>query len=230
MADDRIRLGQVIGVFGPGAMLDLPERSVLVQGLDQWEMFGTGTFKVIEEPRLARLLHQRLKDDPSCAHRQSTRATPSARLLVSRPQCFRVGLHVMRSPAIRPTGDVSCVSKISSHQSGLSIRLMMVSVGKLRQFVSSAAARMDTCRMSIGDALFIKAIVTVAEVVPLDLAENRCGKKMLARAQILVISASHATAALRCRWMNFSNKAGSAPAQGSGHGLAITTQIHAMPL
>ncbi len=63
MADDRIRLSQVVGVFGPGAMLDLPERSVLVQGLDDWEMFGTGTFKVIEEPRLARLLHQRLAGD-----------------------------------------------------------------------------------------------------------------------------------------------------------------------
>lgn len=63
MAEDRVRLGQVIGVFGPGSMLDLPERSVLVMGLDHWEMFGTGTFKVIEEVRLARLLHQRLKDD-----------------------------------------------------------------------------------------------------------------------------------------------------------------------
>ena len=63
MAQDKVRLSQVIGVFGPGAMLDLPERSVLVQGLDHWEMFGTGTFHTIEEPRLARLLHQRLKDD-----------------------------------------------------------------------------------------------------------------------------------------------------------------------
>jgi hypothetical protein len=63
MADDKVRLSQVVGVFGPGAMLDLPERSVLVQGLDHWEMFGTGTFQVIEEPRLARLLHQRLSDD-----------------------------------------------------------------------------------------------------------------------------------------------------------------------
>ena len=63
MAEDKVRLSQVVGVFGPGAMLDLPERSVLIQGLDHWEMFGTGTFHVIEEPRLARLLHQRLKDD-----------------------------------------------------------------------------------------------------------------------------------------------------------------------
>jgi hypothetical protein len=60
---DKIRLSQIIGVFGPGSMIDLPERSVLVQGLDHWEMHGAGTFRVIEEPRLARLLHQRLKDD-----------------------------------------------------------------------------------------------------------------------------------------------------------------------
>src|SRR5260370_14392896 len=59
---DKFLMSQIIGVFGPGSMIDLPERSVLVQGLDHWEMHGTGTFRVIEEPRLARLLHQRLKD------------------------------------------------------------------------------------------------------------------------------------------------------------------------
>jgi hypothetical protein len=63
MALDKIRLSQVIGVLGPGAMLDLPDRSVLVQGLDHWEMFGTNTFKVIEESRLTRLLYQRLSED-----------------------------------------------------------------------------------------------------------------------------------------------------------------------
>ena len=44
-------------------MLDLPDRSVLVLGLDQWEMQGKGAFQKIEEPRLQRLLHLRLKDD-----------------------------------------------------------------------------------------------------------------------------------------------------------------------
>ena len=34
---DKSRLSQIIGVFGPGSMIDLPERSVLVQGLDHWE-------------------------------------------------------------------------------------------------------------------------------------------------------------------------------------------------
>lgn len=62
MANDKVRLSQIVGVYGPGAMLDLPDRSVLVQGLDQWEMFGTGTFRLIEEQRLSRLLHQRLAD------------------------------------------------------------------------------------------------------------------------------------------------------------------------
>lgn len=62
MATDSIRLSQAVGMFGPGAMLDLPDRSVLVLGLDHWEMLGAGTFKVIQEPRLARLLHERLSD------------------------------------------------------------------------------------------------------------------------------------------------------------------------
>jgi hypothetical protein len=59
-----VRMSQVIGVFGPGAMLDLPERSVVVGGLDRWDTRTPNGFRVIEEPRLARLLHQRLADDP----------------------------------------------------------------------------------------------------------------------------------------------------------------------
>jgi hypothetical protein len=63
MATNSLRLGQVVGLFGPGAMLDLPDRSVLVLGLDHWEMHGTGAFQPIEEPRLQRLLYLRLKEE-----------------------------------------------------------------------------------------------------------------------------------------------------------------------
>jgi hypothetical protein len=63
MAENSIRMSQLVGTFGPGAMLDLPDRSVLVLGLDHWEMRGKGVFQKIEEPRLQRLLHLRLKDD-----------------------------------------------------------------------------------------------------------------------------------------------------------------------
>ena len=94
MADNKIRLSQIVGLFGPGAMVDLPERSVLVMGLDSWEMFGTGTFKPIEEPRLQRLLHLRLKDD--------------ARIVGDRPPQFRTppidaGDPKRPSPAIKAT-------------------------------------------------------------------------------------------------------------------------------
>ncbi|MFD2258554.1 DrmB family protein [Chelativorans composti] len=55
-------MSQVVGLFGPGAMIDLPDRSVLVMGLDHWETFGPHAFETIEEPRLAQLLERRLAD------------------------------------------------------------------------------------------------------------------------------------------------------------------------
>jgi hypothetical protein len=64
MADDTIRMSQVIGVFGPGAMLDLPERSVVVGGIDHWDLRAKNAFKLIEEPRLSRWLFERLNGDP----------------------------------------------------------------------------------------------------------------------------------------------------------------------
>jgi hypothetical protein len=64
VADEAIRMSQVVGVFGPGAMLDLPERSIVVGGLDRWEMRGPNAFRPIEEARLSSLLHLRLANDP----------------------------------------------------------------------------------------------------------------------------------------------------------------------
>jgi hypothetical protein len=54
------RLSQVVSTFGPGAMIDLPTRSVIVGGLDLWELKGN-SFSVISEPRLAIRLEQLLK-------------------------------------------------------------------------------------------------------------------------------------------------------------------------
>jgi hypothetical protein len=63
MGREVLRLSQLVGVFGPGAMLDLPERSVIVGGLNHWDMGGRHAFKVIEEERLSRLLEQFLRKD-----------------------------------------------------------------------------------------------------------------------------------------------------------------------
>ncbi|MCC7494454.1 MAG: DUF1998 domain-containing protein [Fimbriimonadaceae bacterium] len=48
---DQLRAGQLLGPFGPGAMVDLPDGAVLVGGLETW-YYGRGTWPRIEEPRL----------------------------------------------------------------------------------------------------------------------------------------------------------------------------------
>lgn len=66
---DVLRLSQVVGLFGPGAMVDLPDRSVVVGGLDRWS-WHPSPVRVIEEPRLSNLLEARLRDanDRRIAH------------------------------------------------------------------------------------------------------------------------------------------------------------------
>ena len=61
MTKNSQRLSQLISTFGPGAMIDLPTRSVVVGGLELWDMKG-GTFKTLPEPRLTSRLEQLLRD------------------------------------------------------------------------------------------------------------------------------------------------------------------------
>lgn len=74
----QLRQGQLITTFGPGAMTDLPERSVLIAGLDGW----MGDREHISEPRLsakiANLLHipsVRLETPPSAGDIDDQRVT-----------------------------------------------------------------------------------------------------------------------------------------------------------
>jgi hypothetical protein len=61
MAKNAQRLSQLVSTFGPGAMIDLPTRSVVVGGLERWDMSG-GSFSVISEPRLSTRLEKLLHD------------------------------------------------------------------------------------------------------------------------------------------------------------------------
>jgi hypothetical protein len=63
MSRDVLRLSQIVGTFGPGAMIDLPDRSVIVSGLDHWEMHRPNAIRLIEERRLVELLEERLRGD-----------------------------------------------------------------------------------------------------------------------------------------------------------------------
>lgn len=50
----QIRRGQVITTWGPGALLDLPEHSAIIAGLDRWP--SPGKLVEVPEPRLSRKL------------------------------------------------------------------------------------------------------------------------------------------------------------------------------
>ncbi|MCS6779190.1 MAG: DUF1998 domain-containing protein [Geminicoccaceae bacterium] len=53
MSKNLLRLSQLVTTFGPGAMLDLPDRSVMIAGLDRWD---DAKRRRIVEPRLERKL------------------------------------------------------------------------------------------------------------------------------------------------------------------------------
>lgn len=54
-AQGKVKRGQVITTYGPGALIDLPKYSAIVGGLDTWPK--TSDLDEILEPRLTRKLH-----------------------------------------------------------------------------------------------------------------------------------------------------------------------------
>ncbi len=57
MAENFLRMSQLIGSFGPGAFVDLPDRSVIISGLSDWDKQISNE---IHEPRLVAKLRQAL--------------------------------------------------------------------------------------------------------------------------------------------------------------------------
>lgn len=56
-----LRQSQLITTFGPGAMVDLPTRSVIIGGLDRWDM-QNGTWRTLSEPRAVMVLQDVLRE------------------------------------------------------------------------------------------------------------------------------------------------------------------------
>lgn len=56
-----LRQSQLVTTFGPGAMVDLPTRSVIVGGLDLWSMRERGSWRSIHEPRAVAVLETLLR-------------------------------------------------------------------------------------------------------------------------------------------------------------------------
>lgn len=60
-----LRPSQFITTFGPGSIVDLPDYSVIIGGLDKWDSFDVSKAKTIDEPRLKEKLKiQQIKSIP----------------------------------------------------------------------------------------------------------------------------------------------------------------------
>jgi len=77
-----LRQSQILTGFGPGAMIDLPTRSVLIGGLDRWDL-NSAAVKVIEEQVMTRILTDWL--------RQQGRLAEGARLKLYTPPAQQDG-------------------------------------------------------------------------------------------------------------------------------------------
>lgn len=58
--DGQLRQSQLVTTFGPGAMVDLVDRAIVVGGLEHWG-FGKNGYVALDDPRLRRSLVPRLK-------------------------------------------------------------------------------------------------------------------------------------------------------------------------
>ena len=58
MSKPQIRSSQILTGYGPGSMVDLPDDSVIVAGLDTWRYSRKHPLPIVEEPRLVRKLEQ----------------------------------------------------------------------------------------------------------------------------------------------------------------------------
>jgi hypothetical protein len=91
MTKNAQRLSQVVSTFGPGAMVDLPTRSVLVGGLELWEMKGD-SFTTIQTAYYAAVGSSFSSsrtpgpiEEPLAAHAAVAEAGPGAYQAISAP-------------------------------------------------------------------------------------------------------------------------------------------------
>jgi hypothetical protein len=88
MSTNKIRSSQAINSFGPGAMLDLPESSVIIGGLDGWKYEADQVIPVIDEPRLVKKL-RRILDIQSLTLRKPPAANEQGFGFRPSVKCYR---------------------------------------------------------------------------------------------------------------------------------------------
>ena len=159
MADDTIRMGQVVGVFGPGAMLDLPERSVVVGGLDRWDM------RARRVPRRSRSraspgfcssgfpeTRARRRSTTRAAHAADGPRRPASSAPAIEATVFPTGSSATPSTATAGRRRLVRFADLEASERGRSTSATTASGAAHRRSVSSAAAPRATSRTSSGGA------------------------------------------------------------------------------
>ncbi len=95
--EGQIRQSQMVTTFGPGSMVDLVDRAVVIGGLEHWS-YGALGFTSLDDPRLRRSLVQRLKAlDPNLDLAQDNyfRMAPECEMREATP---KVGVKALEFP------------------------------------------------------------------------------------------------------------------------------------
>lgn len=160
MAQPQLRRSQLVTTFGPGCMIDLPDNSVIVAGLDHWR-YDASRIPVIEEPRLTEKLRALLDRETV-----TLRTPPPAPEHPSEPRTdvtaweFPTGSSCRRSNGERvaTVAAVSC-SQPRSRKAGIATPQRTSSC---RSFLSDSFVPVPgaTLRMSTGKALSMAAEAT----------------------------------------------------------------------
>ena len=162
MTKNAQRLSQVVSTFGPGAMVDLPTRSVVVGGLEVWDM-RSGCFATIPEPRSAARLEtipqgpERLAQTTNLSLRtppvdRAARpaAEPHRRAGVPGMVRLRAGRN-RTPPAAQSAAAVWCTGRTSTRPEAAAGSSSTTARSRTSpRSASSAPARKATCRTSTG--------------------------------------------------------------------------------
>ena len=134
-----IRQSQVVMTFGPGAMLDLPNHSVLIAGLDFWSKGG----QEIIEPRLTDKL-AKILDIPTI--RLFTPPTEP-----EDPTAPSTGIDCFQFPEWFITQDVESIVPESSSRSRMLVRRNALTRGKFidRNRKKRAVVQSDLCERAV---------------------------------------------------------------------------------
>jgi hypothetical protein len=106
MQKQQIRPSQIITTFGPGSIVDLPDDSVMIAGIEHWFSEGYKRHKRINEPRLQTILDvNEFRTPPVGSYRE--RDVPYVRFPRWRvcPRCFRLSNQFpedRRNPELAP--------------------------------------------------------------------------------------------------------------------------------